>query len=252
MKTKFLFFISIFFIVTMFIYYNLHQYINNYDVVLVDNLESFDTKEIKLCLLNEKNEFEILDINIPNNIKEEEYIIKLLDDYRNSLPQGYRSPLYDTLQNKKIERVKNVININVDQIDNKTNINDLLVSLMWSYKYIDIDEINLITKEKTYNVDKDIKINPIYLSTTPSSSFVFYEVNKNKITPYTVYHEKEDYQIIMNLIGISYKDYSIYTKNNEIIIYLNENYSEEVIDEINYNFTRLFDKHTITIYNHNK
>ena len=85
MKTKFLFFISIFFIVTMFIYYNLHQYINNYDVVLVDNLESFETKEIKLCLLNEKNEFEILDINIPNNIKEEEYIIKLLDDYRNSL-----------------------------------------------------------------------------------------------------------------------------------------------------------------------
>ena len=129
----------------MFIYYNLHQYINNYDVVLVDNLESFETKEIKLCLLNEKNEFEILDINIPNNIKEEEYIIKLLDDYRNSLPQGYRSPLYDTLQNEKIERVKNVININVDQIDWKTNINDLLVSLMWSYKYIDIDEINLIT-----------------------------------------------------------------------------------------------------------
>ena len=94
----------------MFIYYNLHQYINNYDVVLVDNLESFETKEIKLCLLNEKNEFEILDINIPNNIKEEEYIIKLLDDYRNSLPLGYRSPLYDTLQNEKIERVKNVIN----------------------------------------------------------------------------------------------------------------------------------------------
>ena len=252
MKAKFLFFICIFLIVTMFIYYNLHQYINNYDIVLVDNLNYHDNKEVKICLLNKNNEFELIDVIIPDNSNEEEYIVKLMDEKRNSLPLGYTSVVFDTLNIKSVERNDNVINIKVDKINNKTNINDFLVSLIWSYKYLGIEEVNLITDNKTYSVNKDVKINPIYLSTKPQSVMTFYEFNENGVVPYTIFHEKDNCFLLMDLIGIKYEDYKLELKNNEIDIYLNKKYDTLIIDQIRYNFTCLELNKKINLYVNNE
>lgn len=216
-----------------------------YEIELVDSIE--DVKEkIKICLLNKDNKLEIIDVNkaiinekgINDDIT---LLIKLYDEYRNSLPLDYKTTLFENINVKAIKREKDGLYLEIEKIGAKTDVESFLTSLMWSYKYLGIKQMRVKIGKKVYQLDENIKINPIIFSTNLSHKFVYYEFTENGIIPYTIYHNESDLEVLLDMFSVNNNivsdnkfKYSL-DRNNNLEVYIEEKIHSVKLEEIKYN-----------------
>lgn len=252
--SRFLFFICLLLFSIVFIIINKEQSYGNYEVELVDSI-SDKSEKIKICLLNENDKLEIVNVNVKKtgNYDEITYLIKLFDEYRNSLPINYKTTLFESINIKSLKRDNDILFIEIEKIGSKTNVESFLTSLMWSYKYLGIKHLEVKIGKKIFKIDADVKINPVIFSTTSTHSVIYYEFTDYGMIPYTLFHNKGDLEVLLdmlsakkNIISENNFKYSIDNKNN-LKVYVEEKLSQQKLEEIKYNLSFL-DYNSISIF----
>ena len=223
MKKRILLLVCLSLFIGLFIYFEKNKNYDNYEIIMVDNLEEDSYKSIKICLLNQENKLEVISVKVNKNVDEFTYILKLFDEYRNSLPLDYKTVLFENLNVKAFQKNYDNLYIEIEKLGKKTNLNDFLVSLMWSYRYLGIKSIDIKIGKFMYHIDENININPIFLTTSSQFHQVYYEITDNGFIPYTVFHEMSCEDFIMKMAGISDSlSYEIVKDSNNLYLYFKE------------------------------
>lgn len=252
MKKRMLLFFILCFFVILFIFYESKKNYDNYEVKIIDNYNLSEQNELKVCLLNKDKQLEIVNIKVDKGIDEISYIIKLFDEYRNSLPLEYSTVLFENLNIKNLRRNNEKLYLEIEKLGPKTNLDSFLTALMWSYKHLGIKEIEVKISGTVYKIDDQIKINTLYLSTKPSSISTYYEITDNGVIPYSIIHEMDEIELFLKMSGIyNESSYNVKKNEKEVILYLDNKFQEvtdEMIQELYYNINLLDSYKNVSIY----
>lgn len=245
-KSRILLLVCLLLFVIVFLLIDNNRDLGSYEVKLVDNLDD-DYQEMKICLLNCSEKLEIVNVKVEKNVDKISLLIKLFDEFRNSLPLDYKTPLFENINVKSLKKTNDTLHIEIEKIGEKTNLDSFLTSLMWSYKYLGIKQIELKIGNKKYLLDENMKINPVFLSTIPKKTLNYYELTDNGFIPYTIYHNEEDIDILLAMANINKTlvDYEISDTN--LVISFKEKIEKEKLEEIKYNLNYL-DYSNISIF----
>ena len=255
MKKRILLFLVLFLFVILFIFYESKKSYGDYEVRVVNSLNEDEYKELKVCLLNESKQLEVVNIKVKKDVDEISYILKLFDEHRNSLPLEYSTVLFENLNVESLKKENDKLYLEIEKLGPKTNLDSFLTSLMWSYKYLGIREIEVKISGTVYKINDDIKINTLYLSTKPSTISTYYELTENGIIPYTIIHEMNELELFMEMVGIFNKSsYKVVEGEKEVLLYLNDSYesvTDKMINELFYNLNLINSFKNVNIYLNN-
>lgn len=123
-----------------FLLYIINYDNKSYEVIYTDNLK--DSSEVlELACMNDNKEIELITIDV-NKI---DYLtpLKYYNEYQNSLPINYYSPLIEVVNINKCEFNNEILFIEIDKIATNTNINDFINCLKLTYKKLGIKTIYL-------------------------------------------------------------------------------------------------------------
>lgn len=247
-KSRILLLVCLVLFVIVFLLIDNNRDLGNYEVKLVDNLDD-DYQEMKICLLNCSEMLEVVNVKVENknNLDKVSLLIKLFDEFRNSLPLDYKTPLFENINVKSLKKINDTLYLEIEKIGEKTNLDLFLTSLMWSYKYLGIKQIELKIGNKKYTLNENMKINPVVLSTIPKKTINYYELTNNGFIPYTIYHNEEDIDILLTMANINKTlvDYEI--DNTNLVISFKKEIEKEKLEEIKYNL-KFLDYNNISIF----
>lgn len=247
-KSRILLLVCLVLLVITFLLIDNNRNLGSYEVKLVDNLED-DYQDMKICLLNNQEKLEVVSVKVENksNLNEVDLLIKLFDEFRNSLPLEYKTTLFENINVKSLKKVNDTLYLEIEKIGEKTNLDLFLTALMWSYKYLGIKQIELKIGKKKYVLDENMKINPVVLATIPKKVQTYYELTDNGFIPYTIYHSDEDIDILLTMANVSKTLVNYEINNNDLVINFLEEIEKEKLEVIKYNLCNL-DYSNISIF----
>lgn len=247
-KSRILLLVCLVLFVITFLLIDNNRNLGSYEVKLVDNLED-DYQDMKICLLNNQEKLEVVSVKVENksNLNEVDLLIKLFDEFRNSLPLEYKTTLFENINVKSLKKDNDTLYLEIEKIGEKTNLDSFLTSLMWSYKYLGIKQIELKIGNKKYTLDENMKINPVVLATIPKKVQTYYELTDNGFIPYTIYHSEEDIDILLTMANVSKPLVNYEINNSDLVINFLEEIEKEKLEEIKYNLSNL-DYSSISIF----
>lgn len=240
MKKRVLLLVSLILFLIIFLIIDKNRQYGEYEVRFVDEF-SQNYQDVKICLLNNEDKFEVVSIKVEKEVIKNDfgYLLKLFDEYRNSLPINYRTPLFENIKVISIKKDNDVMYLEIDKIGAKTDLNSFLTSLMWSYRYLGIKQIELKIGNTKYFLDENTKINPIILSSRPLNTQTYYELTENGFIPYTIYHNDNYLDMILKMSNVNIKDVSYVEKDNSLVIKFLKNINKEKLEEIQFNLKYL-------------
>lgn len=240
MKKRVLLLVSLILFLIIFLIIDKNRQFGKYEIIFVDEI-SQNYQDVKICLLNNEDKFEVVNIKVEKEVIKNDfgYLLKMFDEYRNSLPINYRTPLFENIKVLSIKIDNEVMYLEIDKIGAKTDLNSFFTSLIWSYRYLGIKQIELKIGNTKYFLDENTKINPIILSSRPLKTQIYYELTENGFIPYTIYHNNNCLDMILKMSNVNIKDVSYVEKDNSLVIEFFNKINEEKLKEIQYNLNYL-------------
>jgi len=121
-------------------------------VFFVDELNDNKFETLTFCALNRYNDFDLIEVEIPEDINNIYiYVFDLYNYKRNSLPVEYKvyAPFVLDLEALNIKNDKLYLEIKPKKVDLET-FHWTMYSLMITYRYLGINEVNVSFNNKTY------------------------------------------------------------------------------------------------------
>lgn len=148
LKTLYLSLIMLFSIsILIFVIYD-NKSLSNYDTYYID---SFEDNVIDVYVLDENDKV----VSITMNFEKLDYleVFKVYNDKMNAIKVGYHSPLIEYSNCLHINIINNTLFIHLETISDDVNIDKLLMCLMSTFSYFDIDKVELRSGKSIFNIN---------------------------------------------------------------------------------------------------
>lgn len=196
------------------------------DIEYVTDLDYDNREVIKVCVLNENNQYVLINATKHNDEDIYIYVLKLYDYYRNNLPISYKSPLKGNFEVQKVKKAGEVLNIELKMLYYESGVSEFLNALIWSYQDLGIEKINANINGNNFVVEKNASINPVIESSDLYNNHkqIIYYLNGEEIIPITYYHKEDKLQFLMNKVASKYNiTYDIQVIDGFLIIDIEDN-----------------------------
>lgn len=148
LKTLYLSLIMLFSIsILIFVIYD-NKSLSNYDTYYID---SFEDNVIDVYVLDENDKV----VSITMNFEKLDYleVFKVYNDKMNAIKVGYHSPLIEYSNCLHINIINNTLFIHLETISDDVNIDKLLMCLMNTFSYFDIDKVELRSGKSIFSIN---------------------------------------------------------------------------------------------------
>lgn len=196
------------------------------DIEYVTDLDYDNREVIKVCVLNENNQYVLINATKHNDEDIYIYVLKLYDHYRNNLPLSYKSPLKGNFEVQKVKKVKEVLNIELKMMYFESGVTEFLNALIWSYQDLGIEKINAKINGNNFVVEKNANINPVIESSDlyNNEKQIIYYLDGEEIIPVTYFHKEDKLQFLMNKVASRYNiTYDIQVIDSFLVIEIVDN-----------------------------
>jgi hypothetical protein len=156
MKKSIYYLFGIFFIgLSLFLLIQRKTMLANVDVkiVYVDQFEKEEPKTIKFCAIDRLNNFDLIDIEIPDDIKDVYlYVFELYNYKRNTLPLEYNVVSNSLLDVIKYEKIENKLTFDLEDSDIlEDDLYKTMYALFVTYKFMEIEELEVKINNQVFN-----------------------------------------------------------------------------------------------------
>lgn len=202
MNKKTFLIISLICILFVAFYYLIAQSKQALDILYVDNFYEETKPVVKVCVKRTDGKLVLIDVEKHKTETDYEYILNLYDYYRNHLPMSYTTPLSGNFIIQQIKASDKKLDIRIKMLYLQEGLQEFMTALMWSYQYLDIEEVTLRINNQVFNLHKDCVINLEICSYSPYDNIyqVIYYLEGDVIIPISYEHQENHLDFLLKKV----------------------------------------------------